>query len=315
MSPDLHVERVLVIANQTLGGREMMLRIEHLDTPRGAASFHLLVPASDRGGPDDPRPAEGRSTLIDDAAVAAAKRRLELGLTIIGNLGCEVSGEIGAPDPIEAARAVLSRGDRFHRVLLSTLPSGLSRWLGRDVPHRLTRALDLPVEHVESTRSDDVVLENADAQILAADAPLPDIATLPIPDIPVQVLLVEDSATDAQLTRIALERSSFPVELTVATTGDDALVRLRDPSEPVFHLVLLDLKMPGMSGHELLAQLNIQSGVQSVPIVVLTTSTLDEDRTRAHELGASAFVTKEPDFSSFQLTLESVIRQFASGPS
>lgn len=137
--------RVLIIANKTLGGAEMLERVRQLNTPAGAASFYLLVPATLVGesawdGGDHPR----------RAGVVEARKRLEQGLKLISDLGAEVDGEVGEPDPIDAVRDLFDRGPSFDRILLSTFAGGLSRWLRLDVLHRLKRTTDLPTEHMQS---------------------------------------------------------------------------------------------------------------------------------------------------------------------
>jgi CheY-like chemotaxis protein len=103
-----------------------------------------------------------------------------------------------------------------------------------------------------------------------------------------------------------------PTEVRVATGGQDALDLLRaTPGAPVFDVVLLDLKMPGMTGHEVLEKLRDEPDLARPPVVVLTTSTLDSDRETAHQLGAHAYILKEANFSHFQEALEGVVREFA----
>ncbi|MCP5028432.1 MAG: hypothetical protein GY929_19315 [Actinomycetia bacterium] len=135
----------LIIANQTLGGVEMLARVEHLNTPAGLTAFHLLVPATPVGDAPWQHGDQRRRLGAEEAEL-----RLERGLELITELGAEADGEVGEPDPIDAVRNLFDRGLTFDRVLLSTLPVGLSRWLHLDVPHRLARITDIPVEHIES---------------------------------------------------------------------------------------------------------------------------------------------------------------------
>jgi CheY-like chemotaxis protein len=131
------------------------------------------------------------------------------------------------------------------------------------------------------------------------------------------VLLVEDSATDVELTRIALERSALPTDVKVVTGGREAVDLLRESKGTgSYDMVLLDLKMPGMTGHEVLAELQGDGGgAEYPPIVVLTTSGLESDRQEAHRLGAHAYILKEANFVHFQEVLEGVVKEFASGRS
>lgn len=137
--------RILIIANKTLGGAKMLDRIGQLDTPAGATSFYLLVPATPAGESSWDSGDHRRQTGVKEA-----RRRLQQGLERISDLGAAVDGEIGDPDPIDAVKALFDRGLSFDRILLSTFSIGLSRWLRLDVPHRLGRMTDIPVEHIES---------------------------------------------------------------------------------------------------------------------------------------------------------------------
>jgi hypothetical protein len=137
--------RVLIIANKTLGGTAMLDWVGKLNDPVGAASFYLLVPAT----PVGESPWE-HGDYRRRAGVVEAGRTLQQGLESISDLGADVDGEVGEADPIDAVRALFDRGLSFDRILLSTFPSGMSRWLRLDVPHRLGRVTDIPTEHIES---------------------------------------------------------------------------------------------------------------------------------------------------------------------
>lgn len=286
-------QQALIVANQTLGGRELLLRVEHLNNPRGLTAFHIVVPATAGEEGDGP---------------AAAQRRLDAAMRIIGDLGAEVTGEVGPSDPLAAVREVLSRGGSYSEIIVSTQPPGISRWLHMDLPHRIGRLTHLPVEHVICSTDEDITTMVADSEAHATPR-----AGGASGEPPVRVLLVEDSATDVELTRIALDRASIPTDIAVSTGGKEALELLRGPTAgTAYDVVLLDLKMPGMTGHEVLAELQRDRGsVQHPPVVVLTTSGLDSDREEAHRLGAHAYILKEANFSHFQEMLEGVIREFA----
>ncbi len=137
--------RVLIIANKTLGGPEMLEWVGRLNEPAGAASFHLLVPATPVGESPWEHGDYRRRAGVDEAG-----QRLQRGLDLISELGADVDGEVGEADPVDAVRVLLDRGLSFDRILLSTFASGWSRWLRLDVPHRLGRITDTPVEHIES---------------------------------------------------------------------------------------------------------------------------------------------------------------------
>jgi PII-like signaling protein len=125
----------LIVANRTLGGQQLIEKVQAC-MEVGEAHFHVLVPVSPLG--DSYRMHEG---------VAEAKTRLEQELARLREIGAEPDGELLEADPFEAVQQVLQRA-QFDEIILCTLPPGLSRWLGLDLPHRIQRAFHLPVTHI-----------------------------------------------------------------------------------------------------------------------------------------------------------------------
>ena len=131
----------LVVGNQTLDSAELAEAIrERLGT--GPVTFHLVVPAT---------PISHKLTWDEDEARDAATERLNQAIERLGASGAEVSGEIGVPDPVQATRDAL-RGREVDEIILSTLPPGISRWLGQDVPTRLKGSVEVPVVVVTTQR-------------------------------------------------------------------------------------------------------------------------------------------------------------------
>lgn len=113
------------------------------------------------------------------------------------------------------------------------------------------------------------------------------------------MLLVEDNDDHAELVRRALQRTGQPHVCTRVEDGDEALRWLLDADPPVCDLILLDLRLPSVDGIEVLRRWK-QSGRRAiVPVVVLTTSHIDEDIEVAYENGANGYVVKPNDFASF----------------
>jgi GABA permease len=133
------MRRYLVVANQTLGGEALDAKLRSL-VAAGPASFHVLVPATHP---------KKQWTWTEGEALAIAKRRLDSALDRFRALGAEVSGEVGNERPVDAIRAVL-RERQIDEIVLSTLPPGPSRWLRQDLPSRVARTFDLPVNHMIS---------------------------------------------------------------------------------------------------------------------------------------------------------------------
>ena len=120
------------------------------------------------------------------------------------------------------------------------------------------------------------------------------------------ILLVEDNPSDEKLALLAFKRAGVPCEIAVARDGADALDYLfatgeyedRDPlARPA--LILLDLKMPRISGLEVLRRIRAAPETRLLPVVVLTASREDEDLISAYSLGANAYLRKPIDFAEF----------------
>lgn len=120
---------------------------------------------------------------------------------------------------------------------------------------------------------------------------------------PVEILLVEDSAADVELTRQGLLEGKIANALHVARDGVEAMAFLR--REPPFDdaprpdLILLDLNLPKKDGREVLAEIKADEKLRNIPVVVLTTSQSEEDVLRVYNLCANAYMTKPVDFDGF----------------
>ena len=120
------------------------------------------------------------------------------------------------------------------------------------------------------------------------------------------ILLVEDNVDDELLTLRALKRNKILNEVVVARDGAEALDYLfgtgvyegRDTSL-MPEVVLLDLNLPKLSGHEVLARIRGDERTRLLPVVILTTSRADQDRLQSYENGANSYVRKPVDFEQF----------------
>jgi len=120
---------------------------------------------------------------------------------------------------------------------------------------------------------------------------------------PIEVLLVEDDAGDELITREAFEHNKFNNRLHVARDGQEGLDFLyrrgayQDAVRP--DLILLDLNLPKYDGRQLLEKVKSDPDLRRIPIVVLTTSSAEEDILRSYKLHANAYVTKPVDLDAF----------------
>lgn len=149
------VRRYLVVANQTLGGDAL---IDHMISvaAAGPADIVVVVPATHSAdypagaltfaGAVAGAPSESES---DEKGRGQAHWRLRQAVDRLRAAGVEVHGEVGSPDPLVAVETLLRRED-FDEIIVSTLPAGLSRWLGMDLPQRIERRAGLPVTVIES---------------------------------------------------------------------------------------------------------------------------------------------------------------------
>jgi CheY-like chemotaxis protein len=120
------------------------------------------------------------------------------------------------------------------------------------------------------------------------------------------VLLVEDNPRDVRLTQRAFAQAGLLHELRVVRDGDEALVYLRregaykDPgTSPRPDVILLDLNLPRMSGHEVIRSLKQEPRFKPIPVIVLTTSGRPDDVRLAYEAGANAYLLKPVEFARF----------------
>ena len=118
------------------------------------------------------------------------------------------------------------------------------------------------------------------------------------------VLLVEDSAGDARLTKEAFREASGFVQLRVATDGAEAMAYLRREGIhahcPRPDMILLDLNLPKMDGREVLAQIKNDPDLRAIPTVILTMSGAEEDIAQTYQLQANCYLKKPVLLDAFE---------------
>jgi two-component system response regulator len=123
---------------------------------------------------------------------------------------------------------------------------------------------------------------------------------------PVEILIVEDNPNDAELTIRALKKNNLANHIFVAENGEEALDFIfsrgvyenRDKSKAL-KVIFLDLKLPKVSGLEVLKAIKANESTRMLPIVIITSSKEDPDIQEAYALGANSYVVKPVDFDSF----------------
>lgn len=125
-----------------------------------------------------------------------------------------------------------------------------------------------------------------------------------------ELLLVEDNPADIRLTREVLGIWSLPHNLSVVQTGNEALAFLRREgvysSKPAISLVLLDLNMPGKNGFELLGEIKRDAKLRHIPVIVLTTSFMEDDVRKAYDAHANCYIVKPIDLVEFERVAKAI---------
>jgi two-component system response regulator len=127
------------------------------------------------------------------------------------------------------------------------------------------------------------------------------------------ILLVEDNDSDAELTLRALKKYHLSNKIIRMADGQEALDYLFQPkatgetelrANP--KLILLDLKLPGVSGLEVLQAVKSDPRTRCIPVVVLTSSTEEEDIIKTYQLGVNSFISKPVEFDDFMETVKNL---------
>ena len=114
--------------------------------------------------------------------------------------------------------------------------------------------------------------------------------------LPIEILLVEDNPADVRFFSEALYLAGIRHRLSVVTNGEEALVFLHRQGAYRFaprpEVIVLDLKLPRVSGHAVLGAIRVDPELRSIPVVVLTSSYAPRDQERSYDLEADHYVTK-----------------------
>jgi CheY-like chemotaxis protein len=118
-----------------------------------------------------------------------------------------------------------------------------------------------------------------------------------------RILLVDDNASDVELTLESFAEAHLANRIDVARSGQEALDRLFGRTSPpdgedyaLPDLILLDLRMPGVDGLEVLRRIKTAPVVRSIPVIVLTSSSQERDRAQSYDTGANSYIVKPVSF-------------------
>jgi CheY-like chemotaxis protein len=130
---------------------------------------------------------------------------------------------------------------------------------------------------------------------------------------PARILLVEDSPADVRLAQEVLNEARLDHQLFVAENGEEAMQMLRDPVASIGgqlpDLILLDLNLPRMSGHEVLNEVKQDPRWRRIPVLILSTSSSEDDVRACYDAHANAYLTKPVDWAQF-VSLAGALRDF-----
>jgi CheY-like chemotaxis protein len=130
----------------------------------------------------------------------------------------------------------------------------------------------------------------------------------------IHILLVEDNEGDILLTRVALENAAIDFKLSVAADGKEAIDFLSKTNEfadrETPDLTLLDINLPKKNGHEVLAFMKTSESLKHIPVVMLTTSSSQNDIDMAYANNVSGFITKPSDLAEFLNAVASEVKHW-----
>ena len=129
-------------------------------------------------------------------------------------------------------------------------------------------------------------------------------------DMPIQVLLVEDSPGDVRLTQEAFRDANTSIHLHVASDGVEAMAFLRQEGihvhAPRPDIILLDLNLPKMDGREVLAHIKEDDSLKLIPTVILTTSDAEADIVKCYQFHANCYLKKPVQLNAFENLVKSI---------
>ncbi len=124
-----------------------------------------------------------------------------------------------------------------------------------------------------------------------------------------KILVADDDPADLEMTRIAISRAGLELRVETVDCGEAALDALRRGGEPPA-LVMLDLKMLGMSGIDTVLRMRADERLRDIKVVILTNSVLDSDRNAAYAAGADGYIHKAFDIDKFAREVRAALQRW-----
>ncbi len=123
------------------------------------------------------------------------------------------------------------------------------------------------------------------------------------------ILIIDDNPDDIEITQVALGEMGRKEEVEAVTSGEEAMKRLRS-SDHLPGVILLDLKMPGMSGFDCLREIRTDESLKHIPVIVVTSSSLEAEEQKSYAFGADSFLYKSIDIDRFGKSLDNLLQRF-----
>lgn len=127
---------------------------------------------------------------------------------------------------------------------------------------------------------------------------------------PIEILLIEDNEADVVLTKRAFLKGKINNNVQVAYDGLQAFSMLRNEGEyennPKPHVILLDINLPKLSGHDVLKELKTDADLKRIPVIMLTSSEADIDIFKSYEFSASSYIVKPVDADKFKAVVSAI---------
>ncbi len=124
-----------------------------------------------------------------------------------------------------------------------------------------------------------------------------------------KILIVDDDPDDTDITKRVLSKAGFKILVGVVESGEAAL-ELLQKEDDLPSLILLDLKMPGMSGIDTLRLIRSDRRLKSIPVIIATNSNLESDRNASYAAGADGFIQKDFDIGKFGRDIKSILERW-----